>query len=200
MNGVVRTLSRIDRDFINILVDEARDFHCYSHVFENVEKRSIPSDLAAVRVVFSETDCSGTPGQTNSELDVQTTRRDDDVQYLADPFGALADFKIVLEKKQKGKTVLDISRKTLDSPGAQIQNEALRHAHATLRATLLQASLGKTFQNEKQRQGTSLGRRRRKTMLWQSVGLDFEHGAPRNLCFVSHAVTDEDGHPLQKDV
>ena len=32
-------------------------------------------------------------------------------------------------------------------------------------------------------------------MLWQSVDLDFEHGAPRNLCFCLY-VTDEDGHPV----
>ena len=31
---------------------EARDSHCYFFVFENMEKRSIPSDHAAVRVVF----------------------------------------------------------------------------------------------------------------------------------------------------
>ena len=43
-NGVVRTLPRIERAFINIPMAEARDFHCYSHVFESLEKRSIPSD------------------------------------------------------------------------------------------------------------------------------------------------------------
>ena len=32
-NGVIRTLSRIHRAFINIPWAEARDFHCYSHVF-----------------------------------------------------------------------------------------------------------------------------------------------------------------------
>ena len=52
VNGVKRTLSRIERAFINIPVAEARDFHCYSHVFENLEKRSIPSNHAAVRVVI----------------------------------------------------------------------------------------------------------------------------------------------------
>ena len=34
--GIIRTLSRIDRIFINLPVAEARDFHCYSHVFENL--------------------------------------------------------------------------------------------------------------------------------------------------------------------
>ena len=31
---------------------EARDFHCYSHVFENLGNRTIPSDHAAVRLVI----------------------------------------------------------------------------------------------------------------------------------------------------
>ena len=40
--GIIRTLSRIDRIFINFPVAEARDFHCYSHVFENLGNQSIP--------------------------------------------------------------------------------------------------------------------------------------------------------------
>ena len=47
---------------------EARDFHCYSHVFENLGNRTIPSDHAAVRLVM------GATGQTHSKLDVQTSR------------------------------------------------------------------------------------------------------------------------------
>ena len=35
-------LSRIDRIFVNLPVAEARDFRCYSHVFENLGERSIP--------------------------------------------------------------------------------------------------------------------------------------------------------------
>ena len=31
---------------------EARDFHCYSHVFENLGNWTIPSDHAAVRLVL----------------------------------------------------------------------------------------------------------------------------------------------------
>ena len=31
--GIIRTLSRIDRIFITLPMAEARDFHCYSHVF-----------------------------------------------------------------------------------------------------------------------------------------------------------------------
>ena len=74
VNGVKRTLSRIDSAFINIPMAEARDFHCYSHVFENLGKRSIPSDHAAVRVVIQKPTIRGTPGQAQSELDVQTLR------------------------------------------------------------------------------------------------------------------------------
>ena len=51
-DGTIRTLSRIDRACINLPVAEARDFHCNSHVFENLAERSIPSDHAAVRVVI----------------------------------------------------------------------------------------------------------------------------------------------------
>ena len=50
--GITRTLSRIDRVFINLPLVEARDFHCYSRVFENLGILSILSDHAAVRLVF----------------------------------------------------------------------------------------------------------------------------------------------------
>ena len=51
-DGTIRTLSRIDKTFINLSMAEARDFHCKSHVFKNLGERSIPSDHAAVRVVI----------------------------------------------------------------------------------------------------------------------------------------------------
>ena len=38
--------------FINLPMAEARDFHCYCHVFENLGNRTIPSDHAAVRLVI----------------------------------------------------------------------------------------------------------------------------------------------------
>ena len=50
--GIIRTLSRMDRIFINLPMAEAPDFHCYSHVFENLENRTIPSDHTAVRLVI----------------------------------------------------------------------------------------------------------------------------------------------------
>ena len=57
-DGTIRTLSRIDREFVNLPMAEARDFHCYSHVLENLGERSIPSDHAAARVVIHPVLCS----------------------------------------------------------------------------------------------------------------------------------------------
>ena len=37
-DGTVRTLSRIDRAFINLPMAKARDFHCFSSVLENLGK------------------------------------------------------------------------------------------------------------------------------------------------------------------
>ena len=50
--GVIRTLSRIDRIFINLPMAEAQNLHCFSHVFENLVNRTIPSKHAAVRLVI----------------------------------------------------------------------------------------------------------------------------------------------------
>ena len=51
-DGTNCTKFKIDRAFISLAEAAARDFHCYAHVFENLGGRSIPSDLAAVRVVM----------------------------------------------------------------------------------------------------------------------------------------------------
>ena len=48
---IIRILSRIGRIFINLPVAEARDFHSYSHVFEYLGNRTIPSGRAAVRLL-----------------------------------------------------------------------------------------------------------------------------------------------------
>ena len=64
-----RTFSRTDGAFIN-LWPKARDFH----VLENLRKRSVPSDHAAVRVVFSKKPTIRVhQGKRISELDVQMT-------------------------------------------------------------------------------------------------------------------------------
>ena len=46
-------------------------------------------------------------------------RLDDDHQYPPDPFGALTDFKNILQKARR-QTVRELSRKTLDSLGAKL--------------------------------------------------------------------------------
>ena len=75
---------------------------------ENLEKRSIPSDLALVRVVIQARTNRGHQGKRipgwMSKHPVFCSilkRLDDDHQYLADPFGALEDFKIHLEKAKR---------------------------------------------------------------------------------------------------
>ena len=61
--GIIRTLSRIARILINVPMAEARDFHCYSHVFENLVKRSIPSDHAGVRMDIQKPTIRGQQGK-----------------------------------------------------------------------------------------------------------------------------------------
>ena len=69
-HGITRTLSKIDHIFVNQPVAEARDFHCNSHVFENLVIRSTLSDHAAVRLVIQK---PTTRGQLEETLDdVQT--------------------------------------------------------------------------------------------------------------------------------
>ena len=46
---IIRTMSRI---FLNLPLAEARDFHCYSHDFENLGNRTIPSDHEAGLLVI----------------------------------------------------------------------------------------------------------------------------------------------------
>ena len=67
---------------------------------------------------------------------------DEEHQYPADPCGALAAFKLILEKARR-QTVRELSRTTPDSLGAKLltaldcvtslQKQAPRHAHAMLR-------------------------------------------------------------------
>ena len=86
---------------------EARDFQCYSRVFENLGKRSIPSDHAAVRVVIQKPTVrvhqgKRIPSWMSKHLVIWSVlKRLDDHQYPVDPFFALADFKTILEKAKK---------------------------------------------------------------------------------------------------
>ena len=113
--GIIRTSSRIDRIFINLPMAEARDFHCYSHVFENLVNRSIPSDHAAVRMVIQKPTIRGQKGKRiPSWMSKQPGR-----SPILCRLGALADFKAIIEKA-KGQTVRELSRETPDSLGAKL--------------------------------------------------------------------------------
>ena len=67
-HGIIRTLSRIDRIFINLPMAEARDFHCSSHVVENLGKKTIPSDHTAVRLVIQKPTYGGHPSKRSSNF------------------------------------------------------------------------------------------------------------------------------------
>ena len=108
VNGVVRTVYRIDRAFINLPMAEARDFHCFSHVLDNLEKRSIPSDHAAVRLVFPQkTTIWGHQGKRipswmSKHLVFCSILKqiNDDHLYLNTHFGALADLNLSSKKQE----------------------------------------------------------------------------------------------------
>ena len=99
---------------------EARYFHSYSHVFENLENRTIPSDHAAVRVVIQE---STTRGHMSKRIPSRMSKHsifcsllqqlDDDHRFTTDPFCALAEF--VLRENVKKQTIRERSRKTPDT-------------------------------------------------------------------------------------
>ena len=106
--GIIRTLSRIDRILKNLPVAEARDFHCYSHVLENLGNRIIPSDHAAVRLVIQQ---PRTRGHLSKRIPSWMSkhpifcsllqRLHDDHRCSPDPFGALAEFKVLLNKAKE---------------------------------------------------------------------------------------------------
>ena len=106
--GVWRTLSRIAGALKNLPVAEANDFTCYSHFFGNLGKRSTPSDHAAVRIVIQKPSIREHRGKRiPSRMSKHPVfcsllkRLDDEHQYPADPFGALAAFKIILEEAER---------------------------------------------------------------------------------------------------
>ena len=124
--GVIRTLSRIDSIFLYLPLAEARDFHCYSLVFENLGNRTIPSDHAAVSLVIQKP----TPrGHLSKRIPSWMSKHPifcsflqqlhDDHRFSPDPFCALAEFKVLLNKAEK-LTIRELSRKTPDSIGAKL--------------------------------------------------------------------------------
>ena len=124
--GVVRTLSRIDRMLINLPMAEARDFHCCSHVVENLRKETIPSDHAAVLLVIQN---PTNRGHQSKRIPSWMSKHPifgsilqqlhDDHRFSPDPFCALAEFKVLLHEAKK-MTKLALSRQTPDCIGAKL--------------------------------------------------------------------------------
>ena len=119
---------------INLSKAEARYFHCYSHVFENLEKRTIPSDHAAVRLVIQKPTNRGHQGtrlpswMSKHPIFCSLLQQlHDDHRFSHDQFCALAEFKVLLNKAKK-MTSRELSRQTLDCIGAKllIASTALR--------------------------------------------------------------------------
>ena len=116
--GIIRTLSRIGRIFQNLPMAEKRDFHYYSHVFENLENRTIPSDHAAVRLVIQKpTTRAHLSKRVPSWMSKhpifcsRLQRLHDDHRFSPDPFGALAEFKVLVNKAKK-QTIRELSRRS----------------------------------------------------------------------------------------
>ena len=105
--GVIRTLSRIDRIFINLLMAEARDFRCSFHVVENLGQKTISSDHAAVRLVIQEPTHRR---HQNKRIPSWMSKHPifgsilqqlhDDHRFSPDPFCALAELSPPTQKKR----------------------------------------------------------------------------------------------------
>ena len=83
---------------------EARDFHCHSHVTDNLGERSLPSDHVAVRIVIQKPlDHCGTSKLIPSWIPehpvfcTSLKQISDGHQHPVEPFAALADFKLIIE-------------------------------------------------------------------------------------------------------
>ena len=126
--GVIRTLSRIDRIFINLPMAEARVFHCSSHVVENLWKKTIPSDHAAVRLAIQKPTNRGHQSKRipswmskHPMFGSFLQQLHNDHRFFLDPFYALADVNLrsppSLGRKQK-KTLLWLDVGMANVPGA----------------------------------------------------------------------------------
>ena len=120
--GVFRTSSSIYPIFVNLPMAKVRDFHCYSHVLENLEERSIPSDHAAVRLVIQRPNVQRHQGGRIPSCifkhPVFCSILSGDHEYSQDPFTAFAEYKIILQKARK-RTVRDFFKRTPESHGAK---------------------------------------------------------------------------------
>ena len=93
------------------------------HVFENLGNWTIPSDQAKVRLVILKQTYRVQQGKripnwkSKNLVFCYVLKRLHDYHLFSIHFGALAEFKVVLEKTKK-QTIIEFSRKTLDSLGA----------------------------------------------------------------------------------
>ena len=113
---------------------EARAFHCCSHVVENLGKKTIPSDHAAVRLVIQKPanrrhQSKHVPSWMSKHPIFGSILQQlhDDHRFSPDPFCALAEFKVLLHKAKK-ITKRELSMQTPDCIGAKllITSTALR--------------------------------------------------------------------------
>ena len=106
----------------NLLMAEARDFRCSSHVVENLGKKSIPSEHAAVRLVIQkptnrrQSECIPSWMSKHPIFCSILQQLHDDHRFSPDPFCALAEFKVLLHKARK-ITKRELSRQTPDCIG-----------------------------------------------------------------------------------
>ena len=105
----MRAVLEIDRAFIDVPTAEARDFHCYSHVSDNLGEQSIPSDHVAFLIVVQKPTgrrdkVQQFPSWMSKQHPVFCThlkRISDGHQCPDEPFDALADFEVIIEKARK---------------------------------------------------------------------------------------------------
>ena len=112
--------------FNNLSMAEARDFHCSSHVVENLGNWTIPSDHAAVRLIIQK---PTNRGHQSKRIPSWMSKHPifcsilqqlhDDHRFSPDPFCALAEFKVLLHKAKK-MTKRELSMQTPDCIGAKL--------------------------------------------------------------------------------
>ena len=137
----LRTLSRIDRAFINVPLAEARDFHCHARVTDDLGERSIKSEHVAIRVVIQRPlACCGTVKRIPSWMSKRPVfctnlkQISDDHQCSDEPFAALTDFKLIIEKAGK-RTRHELLCNSQGSPSAKL----------SIAATAMRAKKEQTF-------------------------------------------------------
>ena len=113
---------------------EARDFHCSSHVVEELWKKTIPSDHAEVRLVIQKPTHRGDQSKripcwmSKHPIFGSTLQQlHDDDRFSPDPFCALAQIKVLLHEARR-ITKRELWKQTPDCIGAKllITSTALR--------------------------------------------------------------------------